>query len=446
MRVDKIALPADLEAEQIVLGTMMINEQGLLSVPENLKADDFDSQTHKMIFDEMISLSLAGLPVSPVSIKNALEKKGLIEKAGGAPYLHTLYANATTPSSLSHYVEIVAERSYLRSLIRVLNDAQSVARELPEDPKSLSQEIQGALYELDKKRRGKREITLSEQLHKTFLEMEADFAGKKGGLKFGLKSIDDVLAGIFPGDLVVLAARPAMGKSALALNIAYNNADQKIPVYFSSLEMSDIQLLKRLYCQVAHVDSYRMRIGNLNKEEWKRLERATIKIAELPIKISDNPLSTVIDIKSGAREHFRKYKKAGLIIVDYLQLITPLRDRENTTAEVSEISRQLKILAKELECPVIALSQLSRGVELRANRRPQLSDLRGSGSIEQDADKVVFIHRELDPNDREKRSHTIIDVAKHRSGPIGTTDVYYNENYTTFHGLESRYDRWCEKS
>jgi replicative DNA helicase len=438
---DKI-YPHDIEAEQAVLGVMMVSENALLEAAELVAAKDFYNESNVLIFSEMIALNLAGKPVTPIIVKDALTKSGMLEKAGGAAYLHMLYSQAAAPAATSHYAEIVANRSYLRQLMQTLLESSQVAQEIPDDPRALSQRVQGILYELDNSRADKKEQTLIEQMKATFEEIEAAHEGKRGGLDVGITSVDTTLTGMYPGDLVVLAARPAMGKSALALSIAHYNAARGIPVFLSSLEMIATQLLKRLYCQVAMVDSHRMANGTLQDSEWDKLGKATAKIAELPLKISDKPASTVIDVKSQAREFFRKHKKPGLIIIDYLQLITPVVHRENTVADLTEISRSLKNIAGELKCPLIALSQLSRANEYRSNKLPQLSDLRGSGSIEQDADIVAFIHRELDAEDEEKRSQAKIYIAKHRSGPIGVADVYYNEHYTCFYEIDNRYDKW----
>lgn len=431
--------PHDIEAEQAVLGAMMIDNESIGIVAGALAAEDFYTEAHRNIFSTALELYLGERPVEPIALKASLETKGKLAKSGDAAYLHTLMEQAVSSANVSHYVQIVKDNSYLRSFIKITTQGATLAYDKPEDPKGLNARVQTLLYQLDERDKTAKPMTFLELLKLGFEEIEAAKDGRVGGIRTGFAGIDRLLTGLYPGDLIILAARPAMGKTALALNMLFNIADQTIPVAMFSLEMSKEQLVQRVYCSTALIDSFKLRSGNLADDDWNKLSRATGTLAALPVLIDDTASPTLIDIKSRAREYFRGFNRSGVIIVDYLQLIQAIQKRSNRQEEVAEISRGLKVIAKELSVPVIALSQLSRANELRPDKMPQLSDLRDSGALEQDADIVGFIHRNVASEKEEDRAQTKFKIAKHRKGPTGIVDLRYDEHFTKFYSVEKRY-------
>lgn len=434
LTADKVP-PQSIEAEQSVLGSMIIEREAIFSAAELLRESDFYRTAHQKIFEAVISLSEKGEPVDLVTLADELQRRRSLEEAGGTAYLSALAGAVPTAANVQYYALIVREKSILRSLIRTGTQIVAGCYEGPPDVEEFLDSAEQQIFEIGRQGKQQGFAPLKEVLKETFDRIERLFDDKKGvtGLSTGFEDLNMISSGLQPSDLIIVAARPSMGKTTLALNMAHHVAvKEKKPVAFFSLEMSREQLAQRMLCAEARIDSHKLRRGFLSQEEWQKLTRAVGPLSESPLYIDDSASLSVMEVRAKAR---RLKAERGLeaVFVDYLQLMRGFSRAENRQQELSEISRSLKALAKELSIPVVALSQLSRAVEKRENRRPILSDLMESGGIEANADMVLFIYRESYYNkDAEKGNTSEIIVAKQRNGPIGTIELYFLDRYSRF--------------
>ncbi len=434
LAVDKVP-PQSMEAEQSVLGSMIIEREAIFAAAELLRETDFYRTAHQKIFEAVISLSEKGEPVDLVTLADELQRRRSLEEAGGTAYLSALAGAVPTAANVQYYALIVREKSILRSLIRTGTQIVAGCYEGPPDVEEFLDAAEQQIFEIGKQGKQQGFVPLKEVLKETFDRIERLFDDKKGvtGLSTGFEDLNMITSGLQPSDLIIVAARPSMGKTTLALNMAHHVAvKEKKPVAFFSLEMSREQLAQRMLCAEARIDSHKLRRGFLSQEEWQKLTRAVGPLSESPLYIDDSASLSVMEVRAKAR---RLKAERGLeaVFVDYLQLMRGFSRAENRQQELSEISRSLKALAKELSIPVVALSQLSRAVEKRENRRPILSDLMESGGIEANADMVLFIYRESYYNkDTDKGNTSEIIVAKQRNGPIGTIELYFLDRFNRF--------------
>jgi len=373
---DKVP-PHNIEAEQSLLGAMLISQDAIPEILEVLGADAFYTEAHRRIYETIVDLYARGEPADPITLAEALSGRGFLETCGGKSYIHTLVGSVPSAANAKYYAKIVERNSTLRSLIKVSTEIASLGYEAPEDVEGLIDRAESLIFQIAHKRMSEKFVHIKDLLKEGFEAVESLYEKKEQitGVPTGYADLDKLLTGVHPGDLVIVAARPAMGKTALALNIATNIGLSNIPVAIFSLEMSRSQLAQRMMCAEARIDSHRLRTGHLRDEDWARLSGAVGRLADKPIFIDDTPSIGILEVRAKARRLFARHSP-GVIIVDYLQLMQSFRRVENRQQEIAEISRGLKILAKELEVPVIALSQLSRAVEQRGDKRPQLSDLR----------------------------------------------------------------------
>jgi replicative DNA helicase len=432
--------PYNLEAEESVLGACLLSREAMANVLERIKPDDFYKPAHTEMFNAMLELYSRGEPIDAVTLAEELRRRGTLESLGGKPYIFTLVQTVPTAGSAVHYARIVEENALLRRLIDAAHNISEIAYSVPEDVEGTIDYSEDLIYKVSQRRDSQDFQPLRDLLTENMETVEKLYEQGENvtGLPTGFADLDNITAGLQSSNLVIIAARPAMGKSALALTIAQNVAvDQRIPVVIFSLEMSKHELVQRLMCSEARVDSSRLRRGKLQDSDWPKISHALGRLAEAPIFIDDSASVTIMEMRAKCRRLKAKHG-LGLVILDYLQLMQPSsRIRaDNRVQEIGDISRSLKILARELDLPVIAVSQLSRNVEHRTDKRPMLADLRDSGTIEQDADIVMFIYRDevYDPNSTQKGLAEII-IAKHRSGPIGKVDLAFLNHYTKFESL-----------
>lgn len=427
--------PQNLEAEMSLLGSMLISQEVIPLVAETVKADDFYREAHQRIFEAIIGLYTRGEPADPITAAEELKTNRVLEDVGGKSYLHTLIGGVPTAANAKYYAGIVERNAVLRSLIRVATEIAGLGYQAPEDVEATIDKAESLIFGVSQKRISEKFILIKELLTESFEQIEKLYEKRTHvtGIPTDFVELDDLTSGLHPSDLIVIAARPSMGKTSLALGIASNVALQhKIPVAIFSLEMSRQQLAQRLMCAEARVDAQRLRTGNLKEEDWPKLSNAVGRLAEAPIFIDDTANITIMEVRAKARRLMAK-EPLGLIIVDYLQLMQGGGRSENRQQEISEISRALKILGRELNVPVVAISQLSRAVEQRQDKRPLLSDLRESGAIEQDADLVVFIYRdEYYHRDSDDKGVAEIIIGKHRNGPTGVVKLAFLEHYAKF--------------
>jgi replicative DNA helicase len=429
-------LPHDTEAEESLLGAMLLSREAIAVGAEICNSGDFYRPAHSNIFDAILSLNAKGEPADPVTVADELRRMGLLESIGGSGSLVALQAGTPTTTNAQHYARIVEELSLLRKLISVASEISEMGYALPDDITATIDRAESMVFEVAQRRTTDTLAPLRDLLGLNLdrLEMLYEKGETVTGTKSGYVDLDERLNGLQPNALYIVGARPAMGKSAFALGMAAHAAlDERKPVLFFSLEMSHMELTQRLLCSEARVDATRMRNGRLQADDWPKITSAVGRLAEAPIYIDDNPNLSVMEIRGKARRLKARLGDLGLIVIDYLQLMTGRAGAESRQVEVAEISRGLKILARELEVPVVALSQLSRTLEARADKRPMLSDLRESGSLEQDADVVMFLYRdEIYNQDSPDRGTAEIIVAKHRSGPVGTCRLAFLDHYTKF--------------
>lgn len=433
--------PHDLEMEHALLGALMLNQNAMYEVADIVSADSFYAGKHRVIFDAMLSLYGKGEPVDVVSVSAKLKERKQLADIGGNTYLSELTAAAASPGSARHYAQSVQSKFVLRSLIGAASEIGELGFAEDREIEEVLDEAQAAIFKVANSPMLQSFSSIKDELAEAWERLEhlQKHTGAMRGIPTGFSHLDSMLAGLQKSDLIILAARPSMGKTALALDIARQTAIKHgTAVGIFSLEMSSQQLVDRMLAAQAGVNSWRLRTGRISSdEEYDRLQRGLAELSEAPIYIDDKPSSTVLSMRSVARR-LKMEKDLGLVIVDYLQLITPVHSKgsDSMVQQVTEISRSLKAMARELDVPVLALSQLSRAIESRRGK-PRLSDLRDSGSIEQDADVVMFIHRDDKMNDNSDRPGIAeIMIEKHRNGPTGKVDLRFDEEKTTFVTVE----------
>jgi replicative DNA helicase len=436
--------PHDLEAEQAVLGSMLTDRDAVASSIEVLKPDDFYREDNRAIYEAMLNLYTRAEPIDLITVKAELESMGKFEQVGGLEYLAELPDKVPTTANAIKYIKIVEEKSVLRHLIKTANEIVELGYDPTEDVEDIMEGAEKKIFNLMQDRNQKGYTPIKDVLVDSFTQLEELYNRKQHitGVPTGFSDLDYRTAGLHGSELILIAARPAMGKSAFALNIATNAAVRAhVPVVLFSLEMSKEQMVNRILCSEAMVDSNKVRTGKLEEEDWAKLAGAIGPLSEADVYIDDTPGISVMEIRAKCRK-LKLEKNIGMVVIDYLQLVQGSNKRNGSREqEISEISRSLKILAKELSVPVIALSQLSRAVEQRPDHRPMLSDLRESGAIEQDADIVMFLYRDDYYNeDSEKKNIAEIIIAKHRGGSTGTVDLGWLGSYTKFVNLERRFD------
>lgn len=436
--------PQNIEAEQAVLGAIFLEPESLIVASEKLIPEDFYRVSHQKIFSAMLKLHNEGKAVDVLTVSEELRASKQLENAGGISYLTELAGSVPTAANIEYYATIVEEKSLLRRLIRTATNIAQEGYNREDEVESLLVEAEKQILEVANRKNAGSFQSIKDVLVRTYdhIEMLNTRKGEITGVPTGFIELDRMTAGFQKNDLIIVAARPSVGKTAFALNIAQNVAtktDETVAIF--SLEMGAEQLVMRMLCAEGNIDSQNLRTGSLTDEDWKKLTMAMGSLSNANIFIDDTPGIKITDIRSKCRR-LKQEHGLGLVIIDYLQLIQGNgRSSENRQQEVSEISRSLKALAREMEVPVIALSQLSRGVEQRQDKRPMMSDIRESGSIEQDADIVAFLYRE-DYYDKETENKNIIEIiiAKQRNGPTGTIQLAFAKEYNKFVNLERRYD------
>ena len=434
-------LPCNLEAERSILGAILLDDKAALTVFEKLKPQDFYLDSHRRIFEKMAYLTNNARPIDIVTLKDELQRSNELESVGGAAYLAGLTDGLPRAMNIEFYAEIVREKSTLRRLIQISSETMARSYQDEESAQEILQNIEKAIFDIANQQFHSGFSSITPVVSEVFKQIE-ELSNRKvpvTGLETGFVDLDRMTAGMHSSDLIIVAARPGLGKTSLCLNIAEHVAIRKgKTVGIFSLEMSKEQLVKRLLCSEARIDAHRINTGYLNKEDWHRLSRASGDLSETKIFIDDSATITVAELRTKARRLSLEHG-LDLVIVDYLQLMSGSSQRyENRTQEISQISRGLKGIAKELSVPVIAVSQLSRAVESRTgeHRRPQLSDLRESGSIEQDADVVLFIYREDMANPTEENTGLAeLIIGKQRNGPTGSIQLAFSKQFTKFDNL-----------
>lgn len=436
-------LPHDLVAEQSVLGAVFISPDTIISLADELTPEDFYKPANKIVFKTMLSLLEKGEPIDATTMGSALTNQGDISKIGGITYIVELVNSTPTSKNVEHYAKLVKEKATLRRMIADLSDSLSSAYQGDVPVGDIIARTEKSMLDISNQNTGTgfRNVADILDAHMQMVETRSQTDGIVTGLSSGFIGLDKITTGLHEDNLIILAARPAMGKTALALNIAQHIAvKEKKPVAIFSLEMGAESLIERMLASEGMVEGYHLKTGNLSVEEWHRLVHAQGNLYDAPIFVDDTAGIRISEIRSKARKLAQEMGGLGVIIIDYLQLITGSKG-ENRQQVVSEISRELKILAKDLKVPVIALSQLSRSVEQRQEKRPMLSDLRESGSIEQDADIVAFLYRDAyyqkeQGDSQEANNVTELILEKNRHGSLGTVKLYFHKEYTKFSSVE----------
>jgi replicative DNA helicase len=433
--------PHSIEAEQAVLGGLLLDNAAFDRVADVLREEDFYRHDHRLIWRQVARLIERAQPADVVTVYEALQTAGKADDAGGLVYLNSLAQETPSAANIRRYGEIVRDRSILRRLISTSDEiSTSALNPQGRDTRQLLDEAESKVFQISEDgARGQAGFQLLPDLLGRVVERidelyHQDHPNDVTGVPTGYVDIDRMTSGLQPGDLVIVAGRPSMGKTSLALNIAEHVAvDQGLPVAVFSMEMGATQLAMRLVCSVGRLDQQRLRTGRLVDDDWPRLTSAIQKMQDAQLFIDETPALNALELRARARRLSRQCGKLGLIVVDYLQLMSSTSTGENRATEISEISRALKALARELDCPVIALSQLNRSLEQRPNKRPVMSDLRESGAIEQDADVIVFIYRDevYNPDSADKGVAEII-IGKQRNGPIGTVRLTFVGQHTRF--------------
>ena len=436
--------PHDLEAEQAIIGSMLTDRDAVISAIEILKEEDFYREDNKAIYTAILNLYNRAEPIDIITVKSELESMGKFEQVGGLEYLAELPEKVPTTANAMKYIKIVEEKSTLRRLIKTANEIIELGYSPTEDVEDIMEGAEKKIFNIMQEKNQKGYAPIKDVLVESFTKLEELYNRKQHitGVPSGFTELDYRTAGFHGSELILIAARPAMGKTAFALNIATNAAVKaNVPVAVFSLEMSKEQLVNRILCSESMVDSNKVRTGKLEEDDWTKLAGAIGPLSEAEIFIDDTPGINITEIRAKCRK-LKLEKNIGMVVIDYLQLIQGSNKRGGSREqEISEISRSLKILAKELDVPVIALSQLSRAAEQRPDHRPMLSDLRESGGIEQDADIVMFLYRDDYYNqDSEKKDIAEIIIAKHRGGSTGTVELLWLGSYTKFVNLERRFD------
>ncbi|GIP42514.1 replicative DNA helicase [Paenibacillus sp. J45TS6] len=433
--------PQNLEAEQAVLGAILLQAEALITAMERVSTEDFYDKSHQLIYESMIQLSEDNQPIDLITLTSLMQDKGQLEDIGGVSYLAKLAQAVPTAANVDYYAQIIEEKSMLRRLIRTATTIVSEGYAGGEDVSGMLSDAERKILEISNRRSSSGFIAIRDVLMEVFDKVETLYQNKGNttGIPSGFVDLDKMTSGFQRNDLIIVAARPSVGKTAFALNIAQNvavRANETVAIF--SLEMSAAQLVQRMICAEANLDANVMRNGEFKgDDDWSKLTMGIAALSEAEIYIDDTPGITVADIRAKCRR-LKKEKGLGMIVIDYLQLIQGRgKSGENRQQEVSEISRTLKQIARELDVPVIALSQLSRGVEQRQDKRPMMSDLRESGSIEQDADIVAFLYRDDYYNqDTEKKNIIEIIIAKQRNGPVGTVELVFLKNFNKFVNYE----------
>ena len=435
--------PHNIEAEQAVLGAIFLEPEAFSTAAERIGPSDFFRAGHQVIFEAMLELFEKGEPIDLVTVTTLLSDSNKLEIAGGVPYLTDLASSVPTAANIDYYSKIVEEKALLRRLIQTATEIVTESYNREDEVEELLDQAERNILAVSSRKNATSFKPIKDVLIKVYDNIEKLHHAKDDvtGIPTGFRDLDRITSGFQKSDLIIIAARPSMGKTAFALNIAQNvaiNTDENVAIF--SLEMGAEQLVQRMLCAEGNIDSQRLRTGKLEQEDWGKLTMAMGSLSHAGIFIDDSPGIRVSDIRSKCRR-LKQEHGLGMIIIDYLQLIQGSeRLRENRQQEVSEISRSLKSLARELEVPVIALSQLSRSVEQRQDKRPMMSDLRESGSIEQDADIVGFLYRE-DYYDKDSDNQNIeIIISKQRNGPTGTVELAFVKEFNKFVDLEFRYD------
>lgn len=436
--------PAAPEVEASILGAMLIEKEAVPKAIELLTPQSFYLKEHRLIFEAMQSLFESGEPIDTVTVYEELKKRNQIEEVGGAVYISKLSQNISSAANVQYHAKIVLEKEILRGLISSAHEIASTAYSGNEDAFDLLDEAERKIFEITESHLKKSYVAMEKAVHEAFEYIEAlhSRSNKKFSVPTGFYELDDLLGGFQKSDLIIIAARPSMGKTAFALSVARNAAvEHKIPVGIFSLEMSTMQLVIRLLCAEARINAHLVRTGKLPLSEGEKLSKNAHKLSEAPIYIDDTPAQSVLEIRAKARR-LKAERDIGMIIVDYLQLMQGPANAESREREISHISRSLKSLAKELNIPVVSLAQLNRVVETRADKRPQLSDLRESGSIEQDADVVLFLYRpevygfETWPGTQDEcKGAAEVIISKQRNGPTGDVKLAFIKEYARFENL-----------
>ena len=433
--------PQSREAEMAFLGSVMLKQDVLYELMDIVTPDSFYFEKHKVIFDTMIELFGRGEAIDLLTLTSRLKERKLLEKSGGTSYLTELAESVPSASNATHYAGIIQKKYLMRRLIDAAGHVSELGYDEGADLETLLDEAEKRVYEVTNFNTTKKFKEMKDELQEAFERIDklANSGDGLRGVSTGFKELDSMLSGFQPADLIILAARPSTGKTALALDIARKSAiEHGTSVGIFSLEMSSQQLVDRMLSAQAQVDSWKLRTGKLNQDnEFEAIRQGLDDLSKAPIYIDDQPGNNILKMRSVSRR-LKSEKGLGLIIVDYLQLMSPTNSRssDNMVQQVTEISRSLKHLARELNVPVLALSQLSRAVESRGGR-PRLSDLRDSGSIEQDADVVMFLHRERNEEEGTGRQNiTEVLIEKHRNGPVGKVDLFFNDKKTTFQSMD----------
>ncbi len=436
MATDRIP-PQSLESERALLGALLLKPDAIHDVGDLIKPDSFYAEKHRLIFAAMRDLSDRGEPLDQLTLSERLTGQGLLERAGGRAYLAELAAAAPAPGNYAHYADLVSRKHLMRGLIDASYEITEAAYDEARDTPEVLDEAEKKIYAIGNASAMHKFVAIGDKVHDAWERLELLSKKEDGirGVSSGFPDLDALLSGFHPSDLVILAARPSMGKTSLALDIARNAAVQhKVPVGIFSLEMSSEQLVDRMLAAESYVNAWKIRTGAIKAEEdFDKIRDALESLSKAPIYIDDKPGNNILAMRAVARR-LKRERGIGLLVVDYLQLMAPTstKSSDSLVQQVTEISRSLKGLARELEVPVIALSQLSRAVEQRGGK-PRLSDLRDSGSIEQDADVVMFIHRDDKSNkDSDKPGVAEILIEKHRNGPTGKIELYFDEKRATF--------------
>ena len=436
--------PNDVEAEQAIIGSMLTDRDAVISAVEVLKEEDFYREDNKSIYRAILNLYNKSEPIDIITVKSELESMGKFDQIGGLEYLAELPEKVPTTANAMKYIKIVEEKSTLRQLIKTANEIIELGYNPTEDVEDIMEGAEKKIFNVMQEKNQKGYEPIKDVLVESFTKLEELYNRKQHitGVPSGFIELDYRTAGFHGSELILIAARPAIGKTAFALNIATNAAVRaNVPVAVFSLEMSKEQLVNRILCSEAMLDSNKVRTGKLEEDDWTKLAGAIGPLSEAEVYIDDTPGINITEIRAKCRK-LKIEKNIGMVVIDYLQLIQGSNKRSGSREqEISEISRSLKILAKELDVPVIALSQLSRAAEQRPDHRPMLSDLRESGAIEQDADIVMFLYRDDYYNeDSEKKGIAEVIMAKHRGGSTGTVELLWLGSYTKFVNIEKRFD------
>jgi replicative DNA helicase len=425
--------PSNLEAEQSVLGSMLLSPDAIADVIEILSEDDFYKSAHTTIYEAIRSLYSRGDPVDAITLVEQLKRENRLSDVGGHLYVHEIVEQVPSPAAASSYAHIVADAALLRRLIRAGSDIVELGFAPTDDPRNVADKAEQRIYEVARQDEKEQVASLNELVDQAMMDLEKlqNRESPFVGVPTGFRDVDTLLSGLQPGNLIIVAARPGVGKSSLVTNVARNVVvDSSRPVAMFSLEMSRWEIGMRLLCAEARVPWDSIRNKRVGAEDWSRIAQAADTLHEAPLYIIDSGNVTLVDIRAKARRLAARSTGLGLIIVDYLQLMSHTRRVDSRQQEIAEISRGLKMLSKELQIPVVAVSQLNRDPERRQDKRPQLSDLRESGALEQDADVVMFIHR--DDSDPAKKGLADLIVAKHRNGPTDTVPLTFLPHLTQF--------------